>query len=111
MFHLLIGTLAERERKGRQMSKRCHHCGFHNSDDVYFCRSCGEPLDAELELAMKLKENRNHPQQPSEQPSHQEEEDDYVKKEAPKKKKTSYYWVVAVVLLAAVGAAAWFFLH
>lgn len=111
MFHLLIGTLAERERKGRQMSKRCHHCGFHNSDDVYFCRSCGEPLDAELELAMKLKENRNHPQQPSEQPSHQREDDDYVKKEPAKKKKTSYYWVLAVVLLAAVGAAAWFFLH
>lgn len=93
------------------MSKRCHHCGFHNSDDVYFCRSCGEPLDAELELAMKLKENRNHPQQPSEQPSHQREDDDYVKKEPAKKKKTSYYWVLAVVLLAAVGAAAWFFLH
>ncbi len=93
------------------MSKRCHHCGFHNSDDVYFCRSCGEPLDAELELAMKLKENRNHPQQPSEQPSHQREDDDYVKKEPAKKKKTSYYWALAVVLLAAVGAAAWFFLH
>lgn len=104
-------TLAERERKGRQMSKRCHHCGFHNSDDVYFCRSCGEPLDAEFELAMKLKENRNHPQQPSEQPSHQREDDDYVKKEPAKKKKTSYYWALAVVLLAAVGAAAWFFLH
>ena len=90
------------------MSKRCHHCGFH-SDDVYFCRSCGEPLDAELELAMKLKENRNHPQQPSEQPSHQEE-DDYVKKR-PQRRRPLITGFVAVVLLAAVGAAAWFFLH
>ena len=89
------------------------NCGFHNDDEVLFCRSCGEPLHAELELAMKLKDIRNHPQQPSEQPSHQreDEDDDYVKKEPAKKKKTSYYWVLAVVLLAAVGAAAWFFLH
>lgn len=38
------------------MSKNCQHCGHSNDDDHIFCRACGEPLDAELQLMMSVKE-------------------------------------------------------
>ncbi len=96
------------------MSKRCPDCGFVNEDSRIYCGSCGEPLDAELQLLKDLSEQKkNAPIEdpaPSDAPKpasrrRSDGDDGYVpRKMAQEKKSSPLPWILlalGVILVVA----------
>ena len=82
------------------MSKVCPHCGYMNEDDHYFCRSCGEALDAEVRLVMDYNKMKKSGA-PSVQHSPKDDADDEdVSFHIPREKSSLAPLIILVVLLA-----------
>lgn len=93
------------------MAKKCRRCGYENTDDHYFCKQCGEPLDDKVRLLMDYE--RMKKTAPSAAPStpKQDSDEDYVyTRREPKKKSHRAVWIVLACLVVAGAAAAWFLL-
>jgi len=100
------------------MPKHCRHCGSVTEDGSLFCPVCGEPVDKELGLRMKLDKlsrGQEHTEKKDETPHHAEktqnntyDDDDYefipVQQES-----SSFNWVMGLLIVILVGVVAGLF--
>lgn len=88
------------------MSKKCLSCGSSNDDEMAFCRTCGEPLDADLRLVKDIEAmSKRRTVQPEKPVGRTREDDDFViHPPQEEKKKSAALWILLGLLVAAAAA-------
>ncbi len=96
------------------MSKRCHHCGSVNDDSRIYCSSCGELLDANLQLLKDLTDQTSGPKkrtykappprrEPVRSPRPYFDDDPPPKLAREKKASHAALWIIVGIALVVVG--------
>lgn len=91
------------------MAKKCRRCGYENTEDHYFCKQCGEPLDDKVRLIMDYERMKKTAPHDAPAVAQKDADEDYVyTKREPKKKSHAVVWIVVACLIVAGAAAAYF---
>ncbi len=89
------------------MAGICPHCGASNPDDLPFCNSCGEPIQADLRLIMDMKNAANRQPQKT-TAARRGDDDDFQIDNGEEADEKSFPVLPVVLTLAAAAALLWF---
>lgn len=90
------------------MAQTCPHCGAQTPDDLPFCSSCGEPVQADLRLIMDMQNAAGRRQEAASSAASRKDDDDFQLN--TREEERSFPWLPVALILLGAGILLWILL-